>query len=81
MQSIKSLNSQKRFLYPQGHETDQIAPDDVIAGVVEVNVLATSQVDGFVEALLLDAVDLEDCPTSDDNLKNKNGKMCKHYLT
>ena len=75
-QNNKSLNLQKRSLYQKSHETNQIAPDNVIAGVVEVYVLATSQVDGLVEALFLDAVDLEDCPTSDDNLKSKNKKMC-----
>jgi hypothetical protein len=73
---IKSLNVAKRG----PSVTDQIAPYDVIARVVEIDVFAAPQVHSFVKALLLDAVNLKDCPASDDNLK-VIGNVIEYHFT
>jgi len=58
----------KLILRQISYQANQIAPDDIIARVVEVDVLAASEVDNLGEGLLLDAVYLENCSSGNHHL-------------
>ena len=62
---IKFLLKQIRLIWKK---TNQVTPDDVVAGVVEVDVLSAAKVDDLNERLLLDAVNLKHGATRDHDL-------------